>query len=259
MIVKHLLAALVAGLIAGFLVTGAQQVKVVPLIVQAEKYEQAPAHDHEAAAEQPNLFRAAFALATPALAHGEQTGPHDHPDAAPAGEGEEESGLLFGVSRITGTLLANLVTGCGFALLLAAASLITGRSVTLGNGVLWGSAGWLVFQLLPSIGLPPELPGFPAADLGARQSWWFATAIASSAGLYGLVLRREAWAKIVGMLLLAAPHLIGAPQPPTLESGVPALLAAEYAVAALATGLFFWVILGLALGAINDRFVETER
>jgi cobalt transporter subunit CbtA len=239
MITKYLLVALVAGLLAGVLATLAQQARVVPLILEAEKYETAPAlaHDHSSALD--------LGLVTPAFAH-------EHPDAA----SEDEGGMLFGVSRLTGTLLANLVTGAGFALILMAASLLSGRSVTLANGAIWGVLGWLVFQMAPALGLPPELPGFPAGDLVARQIWWIGCAAATAGALALFLLRGEIWAKALGVALMLAPHAIGAPQPEDISTSVPALLAAEYASAALATGLFFWVMIGLGIGALNRRYVE---
>lgn len=242
MIVRYILAALVAGLIAGGLTTVAQQAKVVPLILEAEKYENAPAaaHDHMSGLN--------VTLATPAQAH-------EHEPAT--GTDSEESGMLFGVDRLTGTVMANLVTGCGFALILLAVSLITGQPVTVANGALWGAAAWLTFQLLPSIGLPPELPGFPAAELVDRQIWWVGTVVASAAGLYLVILRPEIWAKVAGLVVLLVPHLIGAPQPADITSNVPAVLAAEFAVAALATGLFFWLVTGLLLGTFNARMAKT--
>ncbi|MBL0373158.1 CbtA family protein [Rhizobium sp. KVB221] len=240
MVVKYLLAALVAGLISGGLVTVAQQARVVPLILEAEKYENAPAEVHE------HTSGLNISFATKAMAH---------ETSAEAGA-EDEGGMLFGVNRLTGTIMANVVTGCGFALILLAASLFTGTAVTVANGALWGAAAWLAFQLLPSVGLPPELPGFPAAELFDRQVWWFGTVIATAIGLYLMVLRPEIWAKIGGLVLMLVPHAIGAPQPADITSNVPAVLAAEYAVAALATGLFFWVALGLLLGTFNARFAK---
>ena len=86
MIVRYLLAALVAGLIAGALQTAVQHAKVVPLILEAEKYEDgAPAHDH-AAGLQLSLASAAQAQETT-------------PDTAPVAAAEEEGGMLFGVNR----------------------------------------------------------------------------------------------------------------------------------------------------------------
>lgn len=238
MITRYLLVALVAGLLAGVLATVAQQARVVPLILEAEKYETAPAaaHEHSSALD--------LGLFTPAQAH-------EH-----AAEGEDDAGMLFGVDRLTGTLMANLVTGTGFALILMAASLVSGRSVTLANGAIWGVLGWLVFQMAPALGLPPELPGFPAGDLMARQIWWIGCALATAGALALFLLRGEVWAKALGVVLMLAPHAIGAPQPEDISTSVPALLAAEYASAALATGLFFWVMIGLGIGALNQRYVE---
>lgn len=246
MIVRYLLAALVAGLIAGALQTVVQHAKVVPLILEAEKYEgEAPAaHEHTSGLQLSIVTEAKAQSAT-------ETTP-----AAPAAE-EEEGGMLFGVNRTVGTLMANLVAGAGFALLLMAAVVFTGRSLTVANGALWGAAGWLVFHMMPSVGLPPELPGFPAAELFDRQVWWTGTVVATAVALYLIILRKEPVAKAAGVVLMLVPHVIGAPQPTDITSNVPAILAAEFAVATLSAGLLFWIVLGLAMGAINDRWVKT--
>lgn len=248
MIVRYLLAALVAGLLAGALQTVVQQAKVVPLILEAEKYEggEPAAHDHKAGLQISIVTEAKAQAATT------ETAP-----AAPAAAEEEEGGMLFGENRTVNTLMANLVSGAGFALLLMAAVVFSGRSLTLANGALWGAAGWLTFHMLPSVGLPPELPGFPAAELFDRQVWWTATVIATAVALYLIVLRKEPVAKAAGIVLMLVPHVIGAPQPTDITSNVPALLAAEFAVATLSAGLVFWIVLGLVMGAINDRWVKT--
>lgn len=247
MIVRYLLAALVAGLIAGALQTVVQQAKVVPLILEAEKYEgEAPAaHEHTSGLQLSIVTKAQAQAST-------ETTP-----AAPAAADEQEGGMLFGVDRTVGTLMGNLVTGAGFALLLMAAVVFTGRSITLADGALWGAAAWLTFHLMPSVGLPPELPGFPAAELFDRQVWWTGTVVATAIALYLIVLRKEPVAKAAGVVLMLVPHVIGAPQPTDITSNVPAILAAEFAVATLSAGLLFWIVLGLAMGAINDRWVKT--
>lgn len=247
MIVRYLLAALVAGLLAGAVQTVVQHAKVVPLILEAEKYEGGgETHEHATGLQLSIVSKAQAQDATP------ETTP-----AAPAAAEEEEGGMLFGVNRTVGTLMANLVTGAGFALLLMAAVVVTGRSLTLANGALWGAAAWLAFHLMPSVGLPPELPGFPAAELFDRQVWWIGTVIATAVALYLIVLRKEPVAKAAGVVLMLVPHVIGAPQPADIASNVPAILAAEFAVATLSAGLLFWIVLGLAMGAINDRWVKT--
>ena len=74
-------------------------------------------------------------------------------------------------------LAVNVVSGIGFALLLVAASEFAGGIANWRQGVLWGFAGFAVFTLAPGLGLPPELPAMPAADLFARQTWWVGTVL----------------------------------------------------------------------------------
>ena len=156
MIVRYLLAALAAGLLAGILMTPVQMRQVVPILLHAEQFEGAAPHDHAAGAA--------------AHAHVEAVGPVS-----------EEKPLLLG--RFWNTVFANLVTGAGFALLMTGVSLVTGVSIRFSTGLAWGAAGWLAVQFLPGIGLPPELPGFPYVDLQARQYWWIAAVAASIVGL----------------------------------------------------------------------------
>ncbi|MDX3925282.1 MAG: CbtA family protein [Shinella sp.] len=258
MIVRYLLAALVAGLFSGVLMTAAQEARVVPLILHAEQYEgdEAPAANETAPASQGaeshehSALGIGSAIAEIASYLSPVTAAYAHDGA------HEEGGIMFGMSRFSGTLLANLVTGAGFGLLLAGVSLVSGHAITIANGALWGAAGWLAVHLLPSIGLPPELPGFPAAELGDRQAWWVTTVILSAAGLYLLILKEGLLAKIAGIVVIAAPHLYGAPQPSDISSDVPAVLGAEFAVAALATTLFFWIVLGLSLGFANEKIAK---
>ena len=86
--------------------------------------------------------------------------------------------------------------------------------ITAANGVLWGLAGFVAFQLAPAFGLPPELPGMPAADLVARQIWWWATALATGAGLLRASPDSATGPAIgVAAVLMLLPHIIGAPPP----------------------------------------------
>lgn len=228
MIVRFLLAAIAAGLFSGFMMTAAQSVKVVPLILEAENYEIGTAHSHGDAV----------------ASSGNQDSAHDHDDGT----------ILFGLSRLGGTLLANLVLGTGFALIMAAMINFAGPQISYGNAFLWGLFGWMAVQLLPSLGTPPELPGMPTADLDTRKIWWTVTVVASAIGLWLFVTKANVILKIVGGVLVGLPHIIGAPRPENLISDVPAHLASEYAVAALTTTLFFWVVLAFSLVWFRDRF-----
>ena len=244
MIVRLILAALAAGLIAGMAMTPAQYAKIVPLILHAESYENGDAvgHDHGVSETASTVEPA-----------GHDHAAHDH--------GDEES--VLGLGRLGNTILANLVAGCGFALMLAAVALLSGFEFPKGRegvvrGVLLGAAGWFSVQLAPAFSLPPELPGFPYADLFARQNWWMITVALSAAGVWLIAVRREWMLNLAGVVLIVAPHVWGAPQPDDISSELPALLAAEYASAALATTLFFWLLLGGLLGSFLSRVPEEQ-
>lgn len=158
-----------------------------------------------------------------------------------------------GLDRGLWTLLANIVTGVGAALILAAAfSLRSDINLRIGLG--FGAAAFAAFGLAPALGLLPELPGTLAADLGARQTWWAGTAFATLAGLALIVYGRRAWLKAGGVLVLAVPHLIGAPQPEFHEALAPLELQQRFIAASLFTSLAFWLLLGGVTGLLSRRF-----
>lgn len=227
MFARIVFAAVFAGLAAGLVLSAVQQWRVVPLILEAERYETA-AHVHDSGAV--HLHEQAGAAWAPA----------------------------DGFERTAYTVLANLLASVGFALVLAAVSVLAGIEVTSGNALLWGLAGFVAFQLAPSFGLPPELPGMPAAEIGARQMWWWATVLATAAALLMLAKWRHPAAIAVAAALIAAPHLIGAPPAPNEASGVPAHLANAYAANTLAAGAVFWLVLGPALAWALARFDATS-
>ena len=229
--------AALAGFVAGLVMTAMQYAGTVPLILKAETFEGAePAHDH---ASPDNVIA---------------------PDAAAASHDHEEAGWAprDGLERYAFTALANIVTAIGFALLLVAASELTGGMTGWRQGVFWGLAGFIVFTLAPGLGLPPELPAMPVADLVQRQIWWSATALATGIGLALLVFKRSLPLAILAVALLIAPHLVGAPQPESFESPVPHSLAQAFVVMASVTSFVFWVVLGGVAGFARSRVRATE-
>lgn len=241
------IAAASAGLLSGLFVTLIHQVTTVPVILQAEVFEkaaevQAPAAD----------------AATPAAdaASTEQAHDHDHATEGHTHGGEEWE-PQDGFERTAYTVLADLLTGVGFALLLIAAYAVSGRSVDWRQGVYWGLAGFAIFVLAPNLGLPPEVPGTAAADLTARQVWWVATAVLTAGGLGLLFYVKEPkplWI-VIAVALIILPHAIGAPQPDEYASAAPESLAHRFIVAETMAGLLLWVALGTLSGYFYKRFV----
>ncbi len=248
MIKKIFAPALAAGVIAGVLISGLQAVTTTPLIHAAETYETAAAP----AAPQPAVFQAGDARIL--LAHSGAEHDHDGGPWAP------EDGL----ERTAFTAMANILIGCGYALLLTAGFALAGRSVDARRGLVWGAAGFAAFTLAPAAGLPPELPGTLAAELGARQAWWVFAAVATAAGLWLTVFARPGALKwpmtLGGLLLIAAPHLIGAPHPESLGGTlVPAELSAHYAALSIAVGAVFWALIGWMSGHFWARIEAEEQ
>src|SRR5262245_3891369 len=224
--------AVLAGAIAGLGMTIAQHLATVPLILKAEVYESEgagqPAHDHGA---------------TGVAAH-----EHDHEAWQPSD----------GFKRTFFSFLANVATGIGFALLLVATSELFGGIKDWRQGVFWGLAGFAAFTLAPGLGLPPELPAMPAAELGPRQLWWIATVICTAAALGLLVYRRSPFTVFAAVVLLVAPHLIGAPQPASYESPIPEGLHHSFVVAVVLTTLLFWLLLGGLAGLFRERLIHAR-
>ncbi|MNP39283.1 putative cobalt transporter subunit CbtA [compost metagenome] len=145
----------------------------------------------------------------------------------------------------------------GFALMLAGLFTLRAPNRTW-QGLLWGLGGFAVFNLAPSAGLPPELPGTAAADLLLRQYWWIGTAAATAVGLALLAFSRNWLLRGIGLALLAVPHLIGAPHPEVHESLAPAALGQEFILASLLTNALFWSALGLAAAWFFGRATQRD-
>lgn len=231
---RILTAGLLAGFVAGLAFTIVQQWKVVPLILAAEVYETAEAE------------------APAAHTHDGAVAAHSHDAEAWSPED--------GIERIAYTVGANILAGVGYGCILVAGMVFAGRKLDWQRGLLWGLAGFAAFAFAPALGLPPELPGMAAADLAGRQLWWIATALATLAGI-GLIVFTPAklrlGAVIAGLVLVALPHVIGAPEHAAESGALPAELAARFAVASLIAQAAFWGVLSAAAGHLLGRKLPT--
>lgn len=221
--------AALAGLAAGVLVSVVQEIGTTPLILEAETYESAGAAAGDATAE---------------------TTATDDREAA----GDEEWAPADGIQRSGLTLVANIVTGIGFALLLVAAFALRGGEMNWRKGLNWGLAGFAIFTLAPGLGLPPDLPGTQAAELLDRQIWWVATAVATAAGLGLIFFGKHVIAALAGIVLIVLPHVYGAPHPAEFGALAPVSLEKQYVVAVVVTSLLFWAALGSLSGHLYRRF-----
>ncbi|MEC9347921.1 MAG: CbtA family protein [Pseudomonadota bacterium] len=231
---------LLAGLLAGLFVAVLQQATTVPLIQFAETFEQGGEADTAAHAHD----------------HGEK--PHDHGDSHDhAGNGHDHGEGWMpedGIERIFYTALSSVVIGCGWALMLVALVAISGRRLDARSGILWGAAGFVATALAPAVGLPPELPGSMAAEVDARILWWIGTVVASAIALWLMVFTPGRIATAAGIVLLALPHIIGAPQPDHFGGPVPPELSAQFVAVSLALAAVFWTVLGWLAGMFWTRF-----
>ncbi len=176
-----------AGLIASIAISFVQFLSTSQLIVRAEVFERTG--DQRVAASQDRKATAAHA--------------HDHE--------EEGWAAADDVERYAFTLAVNALTAIGDALVLTGLIAWPGSSATWREGLLWGLAGFACVTVAPLPRLPLELPGTAAAPVADGQLWWIGTVAATVVGIGLVVFMRAVWAVALAALLVAGPHLIGAP------------------------------------------------
>jgi cobalt transporter subunit CbtA len=228
MLIRVLIAAILAGILAGCFYTAVQAYRVIPLILEAERYE----------------ADMAFAV-------------HDH-GTEEADGAETDWAPEDGWERLFFTLISNIGIGVAFSLLVTAAILVSNQRISLRSGLVWGLCGFAVFVLAPNFGLPPELPGMQAAGLAGRQVWWFATVGLTATGMALFAFKGGILYGLAGVILILAPHVYGAPQPVSHESAVPANLAAEFVMATVVSSALFWLFLGSVLGLMLGKAFDRE-
>ena len=165
----------------------------------------------------------------------------------------------FNTTRDTLSILFSIAIYCGYGLLLVAAQGLaqgltqgltlaktpaSNNQTIMRQGAIWGLAGFCAFHFAPSIGLAPELPGNASAALETRQIWWFTTALATALALWLFAFGGRSWHIALGIALILAPHIIGAPHSHNFHGTAPPELAALFATRSLGVGCIAWLILG---------------
>ncbi len=246
---RLIFSAVMVGVLSGLLLSLSQTMGVTPIILAAEQYEMVEA-DHHAQ------------LIMPAIS--QQDADHHHAEIAGAGHHHGDAWAPEdGVERTLYTVLANILTAIGFAsILLVMLSQLKQKNLIqlqVKQGIQWGLAGFATFFMLPSLGLPPEIPGTIASALENRQSWWILAIVCSAFGLFVLAFA-PLKSKVLGLLILAAPFIIGAPQVsgPLFAHPDPNVvmklteLHQEFVFASSLSNLVFW----LALAMLSVKFLS---
>jgi len=210
MIARYMTSALFAGALTGLIAGLLQLYFVQPVLLHAELYEGG------------DLVHFG---ADPVSAHPELPG--------------------FDAMRDGVSLIFTMLTYTGYAMIMVAVMSIAeerGAQIDGRSGLIWGIAGFTAFHMAPAFSLPPEVPGVAAADVGARQ-------IGAAAVAMWLLGFGKSWASWgVAVILLLAPHVVGAPEPDTFTGPVPTEIGALFAARALGVGLAAWLLLGCFAG-----------
>ncbi len=223
MVRHHMFSAALAGAIAGLLAAAIQLAFVVPTLLEGELFESGE--------------RLHFVL---------EGTPQSERGAPDLGDDLTRHGM---------TVAFSLVTYLGYGLILAGAMVLAERygfAITARAGLVWGVAGFIAVQLAPAIGLPPELPGTPATEIGPRQAWWLLTVAVSAIGL-ALIAFGRGFVPLAGVVLLLLPHLIGAPHLDTYWGFAPPELSAHFVTLSLGAALAGWALLGFLCGWFLER------
>lgn len=247
--------ALGAALLVGSLQSVVQQWQAVPILRAAEVLE---AHKAELAA----AGRHAHDHAAQAGHHHEEMTAADQPDEAAWAPAD-------GVERGFWTWTANVLHALGMALLVFAVMGLwvfrrCAATADIRLALAVAAAGWLSLHLWPSLGLPAEIPGMDAADLGARQAWWLLAAASAALACAMPAFGTGRWRWGVAVLLLALPFAVGAPRfagDPLAGFGDEAharmqQLALQFVWATTWVSLSFWAALGLVAGLVFGRWIR---
>lgn len=227
-----LLVGLLAGVLSGSLLTLLQAVTVIPLIHQAEQYE-----------NQLTVM-------------GGETGQHRHDGPV------KEWGPANGWERFAFTWFANVSIAAGFGLMMAGImSLHPPKSWT--QAVLFGVAGYYAFFLAPAFLLPPELPGSDSSHLQSRQVIWLYTVVVSLVSMALVGFSTRPWLRLLGLVSLAPPFLLFTQEDVRYSVPVPSELIEQFTRMTAVTNALLWATIGLSvrwlfLKVINQSMAQSS-
>ncbi len=209
---RILLAALLCGLLSGGLLGVMQLYTTLPLILAAERLE------NSAATAQPE---------------------------------NQQQPLQSSLKRNLLSMAATTIIACAYAMILLSLMRLSGRTAIC-YSAWWGLSGYLVFFLMPALGLPPSLPGVQYASLEFNRLWWLASSVSTAAALCMLFFARH-WFKLGGILLLLLPFALRLNNPLLIhyDSASSEVIAElewlqpQFIFASAASLALFWMLLSL--------------
>jgi len=244
--------AVIVGLLSGIIYGLFQQLQLSPILYEAEQYEvkqQAVAGDSHTAG------------------HHQSQDSHDHHQHDTNAWSPED-----GSERIFWTMVANILTGISFALVMLSLMLLHNLKtnkpkLNAVRGLAWGIAGVLAIYVAPGlIGLQAEVPGTISLSYSLRQASWVISVIAALSGiaaLYYLPLKYKG----LGIIFAVTPYFIfgtSLQTEHTFKNTNPAAIAAltdltqQFVImTAIGTALFF-LVLGFASGYVVKRYIKLD-
>ncbi|AOP36523.1 hypothetical protein A0128_21175 [Leptospira tipperaryensis] len=250
---KRLVLGCKAGLIAGLGYGILLQVLVTPLILKAESFETKSSENS-------------------GHVHSHEHGTKEHPRSA----NPSEESNTFSPKRFVWTWVGAILLGLAFGSLATIGFSLLEFSQLLSPEFLrtrWKSSftisilGFLIFFGIPSLGLPPQLPGIVGSeeDFGLRQNWWFGAVLGSTTTLIGIftffkLLNKSPIAANVLSLLLLILFLFylfvipGIPEHST-KSLAPESLRLQFILTSLATNILLW----LGIGFLVSHFILNQK
>lgn len=240
------------GVVGGSFTAIIQQLKAVGLIIDSEAY------------EMPEPEATALNLTT--TAHDSATHGHDASEEWFPEDGAERHLCTWAADMLICWGFALMLVGCYFTALgpVGGEKAAGDLKQTVWGGVCWGMAGFVIFGLATGLGLPPELPGMEAAELGDRQAWWMYTSVLTFISL-GLLSYRKPFAEspasaaaclVFGLIFFILPHVTGSPHHAIANGNgerPPPELAALFTMSAMVAQALSWVFLGAITAVAYNR------
>jgi cobalt transporter subunit CbtA len=143
------------------------------------------------------------------------------------------------------------------------------RNKGIKKGLVLGLFGFILINLLPGIGLPPNPPGIEAvASVEARQMWWMGLIVTEAIGIgafFGMRMVLEKMYKSIAapaaflffIIIVSIPFLTNIPSG-IKYSLVPQELITIFRIASFTVGLAFWLSLGFLVAYFNKGFLRKE-